>query len=340
MIEIVDFDEGQLFRDIKPDEEKYTIFHHKEWLSVLQKQYRCKPFYISNNNSNKALLPICEVKILGKKKWVSLPFSDYVPSVFESESELLKSLDYLIEKANLNGVKFIELKFDTLSHNKFSKKQVAYSHITQLTNDTETLFKSFKKTRVQQPITKSHREGINVTITNNYKDMEIFYKLHLMTRKKLGVPIQPKNFFKLVYEKLIRSDLGFISIAEKDNIPLSAGIFAGFGKTLTYKYGASNPEYLKLRANHSMIWEAMKEAVNRDYKYFDFGKTDMENKGLRQFKLGWATKEFPVYYSYYPEVPAGETLNSINKKIVEPIIKTAPQFVCQILGELFYKYMA
>ena len=112
--------------------------------------------------------------------------------------------------------------------------------------------------------------------------MEEFYSLHLKTRKKLGVPIQPKSFFNIIYDEIIKKELGFIVITYADSLPIGAGVFFGFEDVLTYKYSASDPEKLKLRPNHLMLWGAFQEGIKKGYKYFDFGKTEIQNEGLKE----------------------------------------------------------
>ncbi len=87
-----------------------------------------------------------------------------------------------------------------------------------------------------------------------------------------------------------------------------------------------------------MFWTAIQEAKKRGFEVFDFGRTELGNEGLRKFKQGWGTIEQPLFYSYYPKAPANYKLKFIKDKIITPLIKYSPKFVCRLSGELLYKY--
>ncbi len=87
-----------------------------------------------------------------------------------------------------------------------------------------------------------------------------------------------------------------------------------------------------------MFWCAINEAKRRGFEIFDFGRTELNNEGLRKFKLGWGTIEEPLYYSYYPKAPENSKFKFIKDKIVTPFIRHSPKFVCRLSGELLYKY--
>ena len=159
-----------------------------------------------------------------------------------------------------------------------------------------------------------------------------------MTRRKQGVPVQPKGFFYEIFDNLVKNNFGFFISVYYEQKVIASGLFLFSNNVFTYKYGASDPRFLYLRPNHLLFWEAIKYAKENGYAVFDFGKTDIKNVGLRKFKSGWGAIEKPLYYSYYPEVPDASKLNYIKNKIVAPIIRHSPVFVCRWVGELFYKY--
>ena len=203
---------------------------------------------------------------------------------------------------------------------------------------SKEIFKTLKKTRTQQPIQKSIRDGLIAEVRCDYLAIKNFYKLHLKTRRKLGVPIQPEKYFIHFYKEIFESNLGFLVLVKMTGKIISAGIFSGFGKTLTYKYSASNPDYLKLRPNNLMLWTGIQEALSKGFLYFDFGKSDINNTGLRKFKSGWGAEEKELKYSYYPEVPESGLSEKVQNKFLRPLIQNSPSFVCRMIGELFYKY--
>ncbi len=326
-----------------------TIFSHSSWLNVLRKSYGFEiatlniPFsdedikseIVQENSYDKNDRGISFVikKKRRQIKYISLPYSDEVPILNNHRNK-----DQLLSKS-FNDIKnvYVELRC-RYDGQDFENKLVGYKHTLDLIPDEDRIFKGFKKTQVQQPIQKAERDGLIGKVKSDYEAVLDFYELHLLTRRKLGVPIQPKKFFFHFYNEIIKNDLGFVVLVYQDKNVISAGIFAGVNKILTYKFSASNPDYLKYRPNNLMLWTAIQEAKKRRFDIFDFGRTELGNEGLRKFKQGWGTVEAPLYYSYYPKVPDKSRIEFIKAKIVAPIIRNSPKFVCRLSGELFYKY--
>ncbi len=321
-----------------------NIFHHPAWLRVLHRQYRFRVFAVCAEDGDKEVvagMPFCEVRGLkGRTRWVSLPFSDHCPPLSADGYHLDPMAEFLLRQSSSSGVSSIEVRCDMLSGTGFSKRSDSVLHTTALNCSTDQLFHSFKKTQVQQPITKSLKDGLKAEVTDGFSAFERFYDLHLSTRRRLGVPVQPKSFFHILYDEIIRPGLGFVVLVKSGERSIAAGIFGGYSRTLTYKYGASDEIYLGLRPNNLLLWTAMQEGVKRGFSIFDFGKTDLENEGLRKFKSGWGSVESPLYYSYYPEVPAPGPLDVINRRLVGPILRNSPKFVTRLTGELFYRFTA
>ncbi len=318
-----------------------SIFNHPAWFSVLRKSYGIDVRIVGSSESSDFSLqfsdfkgiPFAVKKNRGLVKHVSLPFSDYT-SLLNSK-EVNDSIIAWLKKSNPKVE--IEIR-DKYEGNGFENKLVGYKHSLSLLPPEEKIFNSFKKTQVQQPIQKAVRDGLTALIRTDYKSVIQFYNLHLLTRKKLGVPIQPKKFYYHLWNEIIDRGMGYVVLVKLDDKVISSGIFIGFNKILTYKFSASHPEYLKYRPNNLMLWSGIQEATKRGYELFDFGRTDLETEGLRKFKLGWGTVEEPLYYSYYPKVPEESKFKFVKDKIVAPIIRNSPKFVCRWSGELLYKY--
>src|SRR5690606_32481893 len=329
-------------------DKRANIFHHPSWLRILSKQYGFRVFCVCIFNDDKitAGIPFCEVTgVTGKKKWVSLPFSDYSLPLYCGSDQLNELTGFIINEHENHNVQSIEICWEIQKGKNFFVDSSYVYHITELNDDPAELYKSFHRTK-NQGIAKSLKQGLRARFSTENDAIQIFYDLHLKTRKKLGVPIQPKKFFDHIYDEIISKELGFIVIISKDDennsgkeINLAAGLFMGFNETLTYKYNASDPAYLQYRPNNLIIWSAMQEGIKRGYKLFDFGKSDLSNTGLRSFKDGWAAVEKPLYYSYYPSFKSNEhSFNFLKDKIVAPLIKSSPDYVCKLIGEIAYKY--
>lgn len=317
-----------------------SIFHHPEWLKVLNKQYGYHTVAICTvtNNIITAGIPFCEVfSLTNKRKLVSLPFSDYCTPLFDCEksiNEIYRETKILYKMKKINCS---EIYSNTTECSGYNSVLNSYLHLLDIKEDEDKMMRTFDRTK-RQGIAKAEKQGLEVILSRELPEVLSFFSLHLMTRRSKGVPVQPIGFFKKIYEYIIKNNLGFVIIVKKDNVNIASGLFMHYNNVLTYKYNASNCDYLHLRPNNLIVWKALQQGIKEGYKIFDFGKTDLNNEGLRNFKLGWGAVELPNKFSYYPAIPAHDMFGALKDKIVAPVIKSCPNFVCQAIGEMGYKF--
>ena len=119
--------------------------------------------------------------------------------------------------------------------------------------------------------------------------------------------------------------------------PLAGALFLHWNGTTIYKFGASDPEGLPLRPNHALFWTAIQESCARSDRHFDFGRTDLDNLGLRRFKAGWGGVERPLVYSSLAP-GAAEGQESRAARAVAVVIRRGPPWVGRALGATLYRY--
>jgi lipid II:glycine glycyltransferase (peptidoglycan interpeptide bridge formation enzyme) len=217
---------------------------------------------------------------------------------------------------------------------------VGFLHVLRLAPDPAKVFRTFHRSQVQQRIAKAEREGVTVHRGSSRDDLtQTFYELHLETRRRLGVPIQPRRYFELLWERILAPGRGFVLLAHWNAIPIAGAVFLTWNGTVTYKYSASRQEFWKLRPNNSIIWNAIKWGCENGFHTFDFGRTEPENAGLRSFKAGWGTTEEPLSSSAFSGSPPTQAISRAAEMLRWPI-QTMPAWFCRLIGELAYKHAA
>jgi lipid II:glycine glycyltransferase (peptidoglycan interpeptide bridge formation enzyme) len=196
--------------------------------------------------------------------------------------------------------------------------------------------------KVQRNIRRAEREGLTVRQATGPEDLVgTFYGLHLRTRRRQGVPVQPRRFFRLLWENAISTELGSVLIVEASGQSVAAAVFLAWNETVVYKFGASDASAWSLRPNHVLFWHAIRTACEQGYRWFDFGRTDDGQEGLRTFKLSWGAAEEPLVYRTLGGKPepaaAGEGMAT---RVLGPVIRHSPLLVCRAVGETLYRYVA
>jgi CelD/BcsL family acetyltransferase involved in cellulose biosynthesis len=109
---------------------------------------------------------------------------------------------------------------------------------------------------------------------------------------------------------------------------------------LTYKYGASDARFWGMRPNHALFWLAIQAACADGYEFFDFGRTDLEDEGLRQFKSGWGGVEEPLEYTTLGKPAGGPSRMAGATGAARALLRHSPPWVCRAAGGLLYRYAA
>jgi lipid II:glycine glycyltransferase (peptidoglycan interpeptide bridge formation enzyme) len=183
----------------------------------------------------------------------------------------------------------------------------------------------------------AQKRGVHIEIGKSTDHLKAFYQLHMDTRHRQGVPVQPWCFFDLLGKILLEDDLGFILVAYQREKPIAGMVLLKWGQTLTYKYGASCSENLDLRPNDLIFWTAIQWGCEHGYKVFDFGRTDVENEGLRTFKSRWGAKEIPLFYSVFSKKTQQQPHDRM-MSLMNIMIRNSPAWVCRSAGELLYRH--
>jgi hypothetical protein len=83
------------------------------------------------------------------------------------------------------------------------------------------------------------------------------------------------------------------------------------------------------------MWTAIEWACEHAYRELDFGRSDIENLGLREFKRRWGAVELPLNYSYLTAAP-GRPVPRLSMQVMAKIIRSSPPIVCRLSGEILY----
>jgi hypothetical protein len=317
-----------------------NIFHHAAWSELMQACYGYRPFVAILRDPNGQItvgIPMMEVNgLFGRRRWVSIPFSDHCSPLSQEAIASDELIQAVTCEAQKDEKRKVEIRWD-LFHRSTAPDFVL--HTLRLESDFDKVSRGIHHSHLRN-VRLGQGHGIQIVHGVGEQELSAFYDLHLQTRHRQGVPIQPWKYFKLLGDLILQQGLGFISLAWHDTTCLAGAIFLYWGSTLTYKYGASTDQGMSMRANHLLFWDAIRWGCQNGYSVLDFGRTDYKNEGLRLFKGRWGAVESPLYYSTIPS--GSQQRGSIEgpKSLMEAFIKRSPLWVCRLSGELLYRYFA
>jgi hypothetical protein len=320
----------------------YSFFHSSSWARVLLESYKYKPLYfvLKEKNELGALLPLMEVNSLFTgKRGVSLPFSDHCDPIIDVDISFKDFLGQILEYGKNSNWRYFEIRVGQEFLQDVLPFSCFYSHTLDLSQDEDKIFAKFRDS-TQRNVKKALRKGVKANIFKSLESINKFYRLHCITRKTHGLPPQPYHFFKNIYDFIILRDFGFVVLASHDKKVIAGAVFFSIGKKAFYKYGAMDRTYQHLRPSNLVMWEGIKWYCKNGYKTMNFGRTDMEDEGLRQYKEGWGTKESILKY-YRFNMKKGDAIktSSGRSKIQNKVLSKMPISLLKLIGSLSYKHM-
>ncbi len=328
--------------ELLEDHDGATIFHSSAWAKVLSETYRYDPKYFVRFSGDRlsTLLPLMEVRsIFTGTRAVSLPFTDFSPPIVEDEDDLNRIFDASVVFGREAGWKRIELRGVKPGRLKGQPAVEYLTHDLDLESDIERMRSKVHESAMRN-VRKSLRKGVTIEQRNTLEGIRHFYTLNRLTRKRHGLPPQPYSFLASVHRNIISRGLGTVWLALYQGKCVAGAIFFNFKDRVLFKYGASDARYHRLRANNLVMWEAISKYAEGEYRTLNFGRTDLENSGLRRFKTGWGSIESSVsYYTYDLSTGSFVREGKMVKEWQKRILTRTPVPILGLLGSLMYRHI-
>jgi lipid II:glycine glycyltransferase (peptidoglycan interpeptide bridge formation enzyme) len=132
---------------------------------------------------------------------------------------------------------------------------------------------------------------------------------------------------------------GIVVLAVYQGRPIAGAVFFLYRSQGLFKFGASDRSVLHLRANNLVMWEAISWLSRNGFDGLHFGRTDIENAGLSQFKRGWGTTEkIMQYYRYDLKNQNFVSSASAAKKYYKSLMRHLPISLMRLIGTILYRH--
>jgi CelD/BcsL family acetyltransferase involved in cellulose biosynthesis len=326
--------------EIHPDA---TVFHTVEWLQALKACYGYEPRAMTLTPPGLPLATgfvYCRIRsALTGNRLVSVPFSDHCEPLLDRPDDFDLLLSNLIEAVDQKRWKYLETRPVMLkpgSEKNFGTSDTYLLHRLNLLQSEEALFKNFHKDSVQRKIRRSEREKLRYEAGSSEKMLDYFYDLLVTTRRRLGLPPQPRKWFESLIACMGPSLK--IRVALKGETPVASILTLSARKSMIYKYGCSDTRFNNLGGTALLFWRTICEAKASGCESFDLGRSDIDNSGLVTFKEHWGAQRTTVNYWRYPAPVAGSKPEEAIRR-VKRIVSVAPRKLLVMLGNLLYRHI-
>jgi hypothetical protein len=326
------------------------VCHLSGWKKVLENSFpHMKGYYlalIDENGRIQAGLPIYEVRsLLLGNRLVSIPFTTISDPLVKNEEELLILLD-CTKKLSLGlkicNVEIRSLQSDHLFQNISLHRECLFkSHSLFLNNSLNDIFKSFHPSCVRRVILKAEKFQLEKREVKTFNELEEFYKLYVITRKRLGLPPQPYKFFLNLLKYFGLSNYINFSLAHSNGKAIGAIMLFKFKNRVSWDAIGVEDNYKKIGVTHYLLWKSIEEAYYDKKEIFDFGRTSVNNIGLMIFKNRWGTKVSDLSSYYFNDKIDNCFIKKekLTRNLIQQICRISPTPILKSIGNLCYKHL-
>jgi CelD/BcsL family acetyltransferase involved in cellulose biosynthesis len=320
------------------------VFHSPPWLRALRDTYDLPieaTVLTDTDGVPVAGFVYAPIDDIMDPRVVSLPFSDFCDPLVSTPAEWAAVTDGVLTPDRRVHVRCLHSELP-LADPRLEPAGRARWHAVDLRRDLDDIWASIASP-ARRSIRKARDEGVQVRVAESVEDVRSFFELHLHVRKrKYQLLAQPWPFFEQLWTHLLSQGHGRLQLAERDGQVLGGVLLLQWGRTLYYKFNASQPDLLGARPNDLVIWAAIEHGVASGLEKLDFGLSDWDQEGLLRFKRKYATEEKTIHsLRQVPQAPSPRELElrallpRLTSLLTDPEV---PDRLSEEGGNLLYRY--
>ncbi len=323
-----------------------SLYHSPRWLELIERAFGWELNVVAladRGRKPSAALIYASKKRLFSRRAVALPFSDYGGPLAFDQADADHLLILVAARVVRDAPPFAgKYGLDSLEIRGF-EAPAPYRVVRCFQNWELDLTRSLPALErgldgnFRRAINKARRAGVRVVCGNDLEFLRRFYAMHLKTRRRLGVPVQPFGFFELA-RKLFGADLE-VWLAVEDGRDACGLVLIRHGERVYYKWGARDERTPSSNANHLLLWSVV-EAYAGKAAVLDCGRADIRNEGLSRFKRHLGARAIPLPYAFLPE-PAREISAEVSsgamRKLAASLWRRLPIPLTRALSAALYR---
>jgi hypothetical protein len=322
-----------------------SVFHTPEWLEALRRTYGFAPVVYAAGGPQSDVsggIPFCRVDSwLTGRRLVSLPFSDHCQPLVGG-AELEEILDHLQRASRESALRYVELRPlvtespDSFDRSGFVRQGSQYHHQLDIRADADALFKGIASA-LRYDVRRAERAALEYAVGRDRHMVGGYFRLHLLTRSKQGVPPQPRVWFENLAASL--GEMLDIHLLLQDGAPVAGVVTILFRDQLMWKYIASDPLRNGAGMGKWLLWKSICRGKEQGATTLDMGRCDPENLGLAQFKERWGAPRADLSYLRFPSAPAKSGRSTWMSDAAKSVVPRLPTSLLAAAGRIAYRHV-
>jgi len=326
-----------------------SIYHHSVWKEIVQSSFDFQPMYFVLEDTFGNIcggMPVFLIKsCLTGTRFVSLSFSDHCDVLLRDNKDLKLIINAVIELSKSVRASSIEVRTKNRSVNfedfGFNMSACYKNHILPLDKPLDLIRQKIQG-KFRNNINFAQKSGLKVEYGTCEEDLKSYYQLYVITRKRHGLLPEPYRFFKNIWQSLYPLNMVTLILAKEASKPIAGIVILKFKDYAYFLSSSSDQNYLSKRPNHLLWWKSLALVHEEGFRYCDFGRTALENKGLLDFKRKWGAVEYDItHYSYGTSTKNSFLQNIKNSRgeFIHLLFRHMPNGILKFGGNLLYRHL-
>lgn len=287
--------EWDAFVEARPEA---TLAHAAAWARVVREGYGLEPLYLAARDADGRLagvLPLVRFRTLaGRRELVSMPFLDTGGVLARDEAAEAALVEAALAEARAWRAGVVELRQATPLRSRGDAPAAARVNLVlALPEDEEALWGALSA-KVRNQTRKATREGLRLADgSETAAQVEAFYAPFRVNMRDLGSPVHGVRFYRAIAQAF-GSRVRFV-VAEHAGRPVGGLVALHAAGRVTVPWASTLRSERSRCPNNLIYWEALRWAVAKRARAFDFGRSP-PGSGTHRFKLGWGAREEPLHW--------------------------------------------
>lgn len=293
---------------------EYSLFYHStKYKDFLEDLLGCESQYLLAYDNGKlvAALPLMIKNGSLGKVVNSLPYYGSNGGIVCSNTQSKYSVIFKesLSLINYTSLTLVSSPFEdgisTLLDKVTDQRISQITHLNPASEDYSEYIFSIIEGSTRRNIKKAQKFGIKV-VKKNEEAVSFLEQVHNENMVVIGGKAKSHAFFEKI-TKYFLPDIDYkIYVAELNGAPIAALLVFFYNRTVEYFTPVIRDEFRDYQPLASILFEAMKDAMKANYKYWNWGGTWLTQSGVYQFKKKWGAIE--KLYNYYTHVRNDEIL--------------------------------
>ena len=240
------------------------------------------------------VLPLVRVRSVLGHYLISLPFLNDGGPLGDSESQQAL-VEYAVAEAKRSGASLLELRSRDHVPGPLTPSYRRVAVHLPLPSSREELWNETFRPKLRAQIRRPGKEGM--TFRCGRAELDGFYEVFARNMRDLGTPVLPRAFFELG-ASLFGTSMIFAAVYSNTGVPVAGACCLHWRDELEVTWASSLREYNRASPNMLLYASLMEEAIDRDVKVFNFGRSE-PGGSTHKFKLQWGGHDVALPWPFW-----------------------------------------